>query len=50
LRAATEKDSSLNAIVMLDMFAKSISYAIEESLEQIRHLFSPFFIKNAEPL
>ena len=48
LRAATEKDSSLNAIVMLDMFAKSISYAIEESLEQIRHLFSPFFIKNTE--
>jgi hypothetical protein len=50
LRGATEKDSSLNAIVMLDMFAKSISYAIEESLEQIRHLFSPFFIKNAKPL
>jgi hypothetical protein len=45
LRSATEKDSSLNAIVLLDMFAKSTSYAIEESLEAIRHLFSPFLIK-----
>jgi hypothetical protein len=50
LRGATEKDSSLNAIVMLDMFAKSISYAIEESLEQIRHLFLPFFTKDAGPV
>lgn len=50
LRGATERDSSLNAIVMLDMFAKSISYAIEESLGQIRYLFSPFFAKKAEPL
>jgi len=50
LRAATEKDSSLNAIVLLDMYAKSISYAIEESLEAIRHLFSPFFVKSAEPV
>jgi hypothetical protein len=46
LRSATEKDSSLNAIVLLDMFAKSTSYAIEESLEAIRHLFSPFLIKS----
>ena len=50
LRAATEKDSSLNAIVLLDMYAKTLSYAIEESLEEVRYLFSPFFIKNAEPL
>jgi hypothetical protein len=50
LRAATEKDSSLNAIVLLDMYAKSISYAIEESLEAIRHLFSPFFVKSSEPV
>lgn len=50
LRAATEKDSSLNAIVLLDMYAKTLSYAIEESLEEVRYLFSPFFIKDAEPL
>ena len=50
LRAATEKDSSLNAIVLLDMYAKTLSYAIEESLEEVRYLFSPFFIKKAEPL
>ena len=50
LRGATEKDSSLNALVLLDMYAKSITYAIEESLEEIRHLFSPFFTKDAGPV
>lgn len=42
LRAATETDSSLNAIVLLDMFAKTLSYAIAASLEDIRYLFKPF--------
>jgi hypothetical protein len=50
LRDATEKDSSLNAIVLLDMYAKSTSYAIEESLGAIRQLFSPFFTKDAGPV
>ncbi len=49
LRTATKKDSSLNAIVLLDMYAKTLSYAIEESLEGLRYLFSPFLIRNAEP-
>jgi len=43
LRAATKSDSSINAIVILDNFAKSLPYAIEKSLEDIRYLFSPFF-------
>ena len=42
LRAATETDSSLNAIVLLDMFAKTLSHAIKDSLEEIRYLFEPF--------
>jgi len=43
LRAATETDSSVNALIFLDIFAKSLPYIIEESLEEIRHLFTPFF-------
>jgi hypothetical protein len=43
LRAAKITDSLLNAIVLLDSYAQFLSFAIEESLEEIRHLFAPFF-------
>lgn len=39
LRSACRLDPMINAVILLDMFAKSMPYAIEESLEQIRHLF-----------
>jgi hypothetical protein len=42
LRAATRTDSSINAIVILDNFAKTLPFAIEKSLEDIRYLFAPF--------
>ena len=42
LRAATKTDSSINAIVILDNHAKSLPYAIEKSLADIRYLFAPF--------
>jgi len=42
LRAACHYDSMINAIVLLDMFAKSMPMAIDESLEQIRHIFRPY--------
>jgi hypothetical protein len=42
LRAATISDSSLNALVLLDSYAQVLPFAIEESLAEIRHLFSPF--------
>ena len=42
LRAATMTDSSLNALVLLASYAQALPLAIEESLERIRHLFSPF--------
>jgi len=42
LRAAAERDSTVNAIVMLDMYALALPRAIEESLQDIRHLFTPF--------
>jgi hypothetical protein len=43
LRAASEKDSALNAIVLLDMFALAVPMVIEDSLQEIRYLFSPYF-------
>ncbi len=42
LRAASKSDSSVNALILLDMFALALPYAIEESLEEMRHLFLPF--------
>ncbi len=41
LRDATANDSSVNAIVILDSFAQIVPFAIEESLEELRYLFSP---------
>jgi len=43
LRAASDTDSAVNAIVLLDMFVKTVPYAIEESLDGMRHLFAPYF-------
>lgn len=42
LRTACEYDSMVNAIILLDMFAKSMPWAIDESLETMRHLFLPY--------
>jgi len=42
LREAVITDSSINALVLLDNFAQTLPFVIEESLEEIRHLFSPF--------
>jgi hypothetical protein len=39
LRAATTTDSSVNALVMLDVFAMDIPFTIDESLSEIRNLF-----------
>ena len=41
LRVASANDSSVNAIVILDSFAQIVPFAIEESLEELRYLFSP---------
>ena len=42
LRAASESDSVLNAIVILDTYAQTIPCMIEDSLDSIRYLFSPY--------
>ncbi len=45
LRTATEADSAINAIILLDIYTKAIPVVIEESLEEVRYLFAPFFKK-----
>jgi hypothetical protein len=45
LRHACSRDSMINAIVLLDMFAKSMPHAIDQSLEQLRGLFTPYLAR-----
>ncbi|MCK4806106.1 MAG: hypothetical protein KAT09_00595 [Candidatus Aegiribacteria sp.] len=45
LRAASEADSPVNAIVILDTYAKAIPFVIEDSLEYIKYLFDPYIEK-----
>ncbi len=42
LRAASESDSTLNAVVMLDVYAILVHDAIEDSLEELRPLFEAY--------
>jgi len=39
-RALAKKDASVNAMVLLDIFAKELPYSIEESLKELEYLFS----------
>ncbi len=43
LRSAAKTDSSINAIILLDVFTYALTYVIEDQLEEIRHLFIPYF-------
>ena len=42
LRSATETDSSVNAVILLDTYAQALPFVIEESLEEIRYLFTSY--------
>ncbi|MBW1740593.1 MAG: hypothetical protein JRJ42_05575 [Deltaproteobacteria bacterium] len=50
LRAATKTDSAINAIVLLDMYAKTLTHVISESLDELRYLFTPFLMENAHAI
>ncbi len=41
LRAACQRDSMLNALILLDTFAKCIPLRLDDSLRQIRRYFTP---------
>lgn len=42
LRGACDKDATVNAVVILDMLAKALSYTIDESLQEMRYLFESY--------
>lgn len=39
-RSLAKKDASINAMILLDIFAKELPYSIEESLKELEYLFS----------
>lgn len=39
MRSIVDKDANLNALVVLDVFAKELPYSIEKSLESLEYLF-----------
>lgn len=43
LRHVTAGDASLNAVVLLDLFAQELPFSINENLADLQHLFAPFF-------
>jgi hypothetical protein len=45
LRAASKKDSTVNALIHLDVFAKFMAFPVEFNLEKIGYLFDPL-LKN----
>jgi hypothetical protein len=44
LRAATKRDSTVNALVHLDVFAKFLTPPLDDSLMQIRPIFDPLIV------
>ncbi len=42
LRAASEQDAATNALVLLDLFARAMPYSVEDSLEEVRYVFSAY--------
>lgn len=45
LRAATSRDSAVNALVHLDVYAKFLTPPLEDTLDKIKPFFTPFLIK-----
>jgi hypothetical protein len=42
VRASRTQDGALNAIVLLDLYAKSLPLALEDSLAELKPLFAPY--------
>jgi hypothetical protein len=43
LRAASDKDAAVNAVVLLDLLAKALPFSIDDSLAELRHLFMAYW-------
>jgi hypothetical protein len=50
LRNAACTESSINGIILLDVFAHTMPFVIEEQLEEIRYLFAPYLSCETEKL
>jgi len=46
LRSASRTDSGVNALILLDLFAKGMPWSIDESLAELRGIFAPFLDGN----
>jgi len=46
LRSISEKDVALNSLIILDIFGQTLTFVIEDSLEEVRYLFDPYFGKH----
>ncbi len=42
IRDASKADSSVNAVILLDLFAKTVTCVIEDSVEELRQLFTSY--------
>jgi len=42
LRSATRTDSSINAVIVLDIFTQTVNFVVEDHLQELRHLFQPY--------
>jgi len=42
LQSATETDSLVNGVIILDIYAKTLDFVINESLERVGHLFDAY--------
>ena len=42
LRSATQADSPVNAVIVLDVFTQTVPFVIDDQLEEIRYLFEPY--------
>lgn len=42
LRVAIERDASVNAVILLDLFAKAMPYSVNESVAELEYLFRAY--------
>jgi len=42
LRSASDKDTSINAVILLDLFARAMPNSIDDDLSDLRYLFAPY--------
>jgi hypothetical protein len=42
MRNAIERDAPVNAVILLDLFAKAMPYSVDDSLAELEYLFQPY--------